>query len=242
MEQGRGLRLTTNRVLLFVAAVVLVLLAFASAFDEEEIGSDTGGAARDWVTLLIVPLALAGVGYVYTSYETRRTQAVEKTRAQEDRISTFHRISTFLDEMNDLIFVHNLRDSQPGADVRRVARTRTLTVLLNMGSERKRRPHKAVYELDLVSRAGPILSLDQADLDRAVLSEAVLPGIDLHGVYLRSTDLTGADLRGADLSGARLDETDLSGANLSGAEVTQQQLDRARSLEGAIMPDGSAHP
>lgn len=236
MEQGRGLRLTTNRVLLFVAAVVLVLLAFASAFDEEEIGSDTGGAARDWVTLLIVPLALAGVGYVYTSYETRRTQAVEKTRAQEDRISTF------LDEMNDLIFVHNLRDSQPGADVRRVARTRTLTVLLNMGSERKRRPHKAVYELDLVSRAGPILSLDQADLDRAVLSEAVLPGIDLHGVYLRSADLTGADLRGADLSGARLDETDLSGANLSGAEVTQQQLDRARSLEGAIMPDGSAHP
>ena len=236
MERGRGLRLTTNRVLLFVAVVVLVLLAFASALDEMEMGSDTGGVARDWVALLIVPLALAGVGYVYTSYETRRTRAIEQTRAEEARLGTF------LDEMNDLIFDHGLRDSQPGADVRRVARTRTLTVLLNMGSERKRRPLKAVYELDLVSRASPILSLDQADLDRAVLSEAVLPGIDLHGVYLRSADLTGADLRGADLSGARLDEADLSGANLSGAEVTQQQLDRARSLAGTVMPDGSTHP
>ena len=236
MERGRGLRLTTNQVLLFVAVVVLVLLAFASALDEMEMGSDTGGVARDWVALLIVPLALAGVGYVYTSYETRRTRAIEQTRAEEARLGTF------LDEMNDLIFDHGLRDSQPGADVRRVARTRTLTVLLNMGSERKRRPLKAVYELDLVSRASPILSLDQADLDRAVLSEAVLPGIDLHGVYLRSADLTGADLRGADLSGARLDEADLSGANLSGAEVTQQQLDRARSLAGTVMPDGSTHP
>jgi len=236
MERGRGLRLTTNRVLLFVAVVVLVLLAFASALDEVEMGSDNGGVARDWVALLIVPLALAGVGYVYTSYETRRTRAIEQTRAEESRLGTF------LDEMNDLIFDHGLRASQPGADVRRVARTRTLTVLLNMGSERKRRPLKAVYELDLVSRASPILSLDQADLDRAVLSEAVLPGIDLHGVYLRSADLTGADLRDADLSGARLEEADLSGANFSGAEVSRQQLDRARSLAGTVMPDGSTHP
>jgi PAS domain-containing protein len=236
MERGRGFRLTANRVLLYLAVVVLVLLVFASALDEVEMGWDTGGAARDWVALLLVPLALAGVGYVYTSYETRRTRAVEQTRAEEARLGTF------LDEMNDLIFDHNLRASQPGADVRRVAWTRTLTVLLNMSSERKRRPLKAVYELDLVSRANPIISLDQADLDHAVLSEAVLPGIDLHGVYLRSADLTGGDLRGADLSGARLDEADLSGANLSGADVTRQQLDRARSLAGTVMPDGSAHP
>jgi hypothetical protein len=56
--------LTTNRVLLFVAVVMLVVLAFASALEEVEMNSDTGGAARDWVALLIVPLALAGVGYV----------------------------------------------------------------------------------------------------------------------------------------------------------------------------------
>jgi uncharacterized protein YjbI with pentapeptide repeats len=147
-----------------------------------------------------------------------------------------------VDEMDDLIFDHNLRDSLPGADVRRIARTQTLTVLLNMDSERKRRPLKAVYELDLLNRANSILSLDQADLDRAVLSEAVLLGIDMHGVYLRYADLTGADLRGADLSEARLDEADLSMANLSGVVVTQEQLDRTKSLEGTLMPSGSTHP
>jgi hypothetical protein len=247
MEQERGSRLTANRALL-VAVVILILLALASALVGEGTRSETGGATlgqaeagsqgqspRDWVVLLLVPLALAGVGYVYTSYETRRTQAVEETRSEEDRISTF------LGEMNDLIFEHHLRNSQPDSDVRRVARTRTLTVLLNMDSERKRRPLKAVYELGLVMRNSPILSLDQADLDRADLSEAVLPGIDLRGVYMRGADLTGANLRGADLSLARLHEADLRRANLSGATVTQEQLDRAKSLDGTVMPDGSTH-
>jgi len=247
MEQERGSRLTANRALLVVASVILVLLALASALVGEGTGSDTGGptlgeagsrgqAPRDWVTLLLVPLALAGVGYVYTSYETRRTRAVEETRSEENSISTF------LDEMNDLIFEHDLRDSRPDSDVCRVARTRTLTVLLNMDSERKRRPLKAVHELGLVRLVNPILPLDQANLDRAALSEAVLPGIDLRGVYMRYVDLTGADLRDADLRGAYLDSADLSRANLDGATVAQEQLDRAKSLEGTVMPDGSTHP
>lgn len=144
--------------------------------------------------------------------------------------------------MNDLIFEHDLRNSRRDSDVRRVARTRTLTVLLNMDSEQKRRPLKAVHELGLVRRVNPILSLDQADLDRAVLSEAVLPGIDLRGVYMRYADLTGADLRDADLRGAHLVSADLSRADLNGATVVQEQLDWAKSLEGTIMPDGSTHP
>ena len=48
--------------------------------------------------------------------------------------------------------------------------------------------------------------------------------------------LRGADLRWADLSGADLAETDLRWAN-----VTDEQLAEAKSLEGAIMPDGTTH-
>jgi len=43
--------------------------------------------------------------------------------------------------------------------------------------------------------------------------------------------------RGVDLSGV-----DLSHAILSGAKVTEEQLSKASSLEGAFMPDGSKHP
>jgi hypothetical protein len=249
MEQERGSQLTTNRVLIMGVIVVVILLVLASTLGEKNSASNIRGASlneekspsevqvsRDWVTLLIIPLALAGVGYVYTSYETRRTQAVERSRAQEERIRTF------LDEMDKLLIERHLRASLRDADERKLARTRILTVLLNMDIGRKRRPLKAIYELRLVDRNNPIVSLSQADLDDAELSEAILPGIDLQGVYARRANLRNANLKNADLRGAYLTEADLSGANLSGADITQEQLDQVKSLEGTILPDGSTHP
>ena len=50
-----------------------------------------------------------------------------------------------------------------------------------------------------------------------------------------------ADLRGANLQEANLQEANLEGANLQGAEVTAEQLPGTRSLQGAIMPDGTKH-
>jgi uncharacterized protein YjbI with pentapeptide repeats len=51
--------------------------------------------------------------------------------------------------------------------------------------------------------------------------------------------LSGAYLRGVNLSGA-----DLGGVNLSGATgITTEKLEKnAKSLKGAIMPNGSKHP
>ena len=49
--------------------------------------------------------------------------------------------------------------------------------------------------------------------------------------------MRGANLSVADLSDANLENTDLRGAFLSGAKVTSKQLDRALSLDGAIMPN-----
>ncbi len=53
--------------------------------------------------------------------------------------------------------------------------------------------------------------------------------------------------RGAQLPDASIRDADLSGANLQGADLQQtivnaEQLEKAKSLEGAIMPDGSKHP
>jgi uncharacterized protein YjbI with pentapeptide repeats len=60
--------------------------------------------------------------------------------------------------------------------------------------------------------------------------------------------LRGANLREANLREAYVGRTDLSLADLSGAdlrnvkELSVGQVDRAYSLEGTIMPDGSKHP
>jgi uncharacterized protein YjbI with pentapeptide repeats len=110
------------------------------------------------------------------------------------------------------------------------------------------------------------VNLSEANLSGADLSEANLFQADLRGANLDYADLSGADLfeadlrgalllavlfqaklreatlSGVDLSGTMLIEADLSGANLSGANLTQEQWERVKSLQGAIMPDESTHP
>jgi uncharacterized protein YjbI with pentapeptide repeats len=109
-----------------------------------------------------------------------------------------------------------------------------------------------------------------ADLSEASVGAANLREVILSGVYLPSIDLSGSDLRGADLRRADLNEADLGGAMLSGADlhgadlsggadfsgadlsnanlkaatgITTEELEKqAKSLKGAIMPDGSKHP
>lgn len=78
-------------------------------------------------------------------------------------------------------------------------------------------------------------------------TNANLSGAHLHGALLFEDDFGGADLSGADLSdtdltNAYLVGANLSNANLKGAKVTTAELDQAKTLQGAIMPDGSKHP
>lgn len=106
-------------------------------------------------------------------------------------------------------------------------------------------------------------NLNGAFLDNAILKGANLSKANLQGASLRGATLTGsygweyetaeylpererlsqgADLSGADLSEADLSEADLTGAYLKDAIVTLEQLKKAKSLEGATMPDGSVIP
>ena len=82
-----------------------------------------------------------------------------------------------------------------------------------------------------------LAKLGWANLTRAELTGADLRGADLHEALLALADLRGADLTGADLRGAFL-----LGADLGEATVTNEQLNEARSLAGATLPDGTRLP
>jgi hypothetical protein len=82
-------------------------------------------------------------------------------------------------------------------------------------------------------------NLNGADLRGAKLSEANLSDADLSGVNLSVGDLIRANLRGAKLEGARLAGADLSQADLSGTQLTKTDLEKAKSIEGATLPDGT---
>src|SRR5216683_2607288 len=85
-------------------------------------------------------------------------------------------------------------------------------------------------------------NLRRANLGRANLSETHLNRADLSEGDLSKANLSKANLSEADLGGADLSGADLGGASLSGAIVTPEQLNRAISLQDAIMPDWSKHP
>lgn len=79
-------------------------------------------------------------------------------------------------------------------------------------------------------------NLEGANLEHAFLHGASLQGANLQGANLQDARLQGAILKGADLSGVNFTQADLTGA-----EVSDEQLATAKSLAGAIMPDGSRH-
>lgn len=103
-------------------------------------------------------------------------------------------------------------------------------------------------EIDLSGCKLPDAVLANTYLSHADLSNTVLRGVDLRGADLEGATLKGADLSPADdgtfadLEGANLEGADLSAADLSHAKVTDRQLEAAKSLKGATMPDGSTHP
>ena len=107
-----------------------------------------------------------------------------------------------------------------------------------------------------VNLSGALLldaNLSGANLRRANLSGAILGRTNLSGAILMQANLSGAilgrpNLRGAivgrpNLNGAIVGRANLSGANLGRANLsgakhwTIEQLEQAKTLEGAIMPD-----
>jgi len=76
-----------------------------------------------------------------------------------------------------------------------------------------------------------------ANMQQANLSIADFREADLRGADLSKADLSKANLSGADLGGAYMIEANLEGIN----NWTQEQLAKAVSIQGAIMPDGTVH-
>ena len=185
----------------------------------------------DWMQLLIVPLVLAGFAAWFTHRREGLARELEESRTLEERLQTY------FDRMTELMLDKGLRRSEPGAEVRDIARVRTLTVLRGLDGERKGDLLRFLREADLITATNnSILMLDGADLSQADLFCAILRDANLRGANLSGANLSGADLRGADLREARLSGANLyanlRGANLSGAELSNADLRDAR-LRGA---------
>ena len=197
-------------------------------------------------------------------------EAAEK-RAQAERDITLYNqreqaLQAYIDSISKLLLEKNLRESQPEDEVGKIARVRTLTVLPRLDGKRKGLVLEFLYESGLIYKGKCIIALSGADLSLADmlltnlgkadltgarlveanlkyanLLNAELGGTNLRGANLTEANLTSATLYEADLLGADLTGTILTEVDLRGATVTIEQLNKAKSLKYATMPDGTKH-
>ena len=88
----------------------------------------------DWAKLLLVPLVLAIGGYWFQQSREREARSLEERQRQESQKLEAERmmdavLQTYLDQMTQLLLHEGLRTSENDAEVRSVARARTLTAL-----------------------------------------------------------------------------------------------------------------
>lgn len=195
---------------------------------------------QNWLELLTVSMVLmAGVvlfNWALRKNEQRARQELKIAEwyAQHERELELERFretafQTYLDRMTDLLLEKGLRQSKPSAEVRDIARARTLTVLRGLDG-----PHKGIlvrflYEADLIkSRA--IIDLSGADLSGAHLKKA-----NLNDACLGQADLSGADLGAATLNKANLHRAILIVADLSGADLYRANLSQANLTEALLV-------
>jgi Pentapeptide repeats (8 copies) len=191
-----------------------------------------GKTLWDWLQLLGVPifLAFATIGFGFVQFQLAGQQhdadqklanqqhdADQKSALDQQHATTFQ---TYIDNIQELLLKDNLRGSKPDGEVAILARARTLAALEGLDSIRQGRLVQFLYEAQLIGFQD-IPGNQQHQIN------------DLRGANLSYTFLIHADLNYADLRGA-----DLSYTYLIGATLTQQQLDKVYSCNGATLPQG----
>jgi uncharacterized protein YjbI with pentapeptide repeats len=202
-----------------------------------------GMTVRDWLDLLIVPLVLIIIGFLFTAQQDQRQQAIEEQRAEKQQELEEQRaqdltLQSYLDQMSTLV-LEDLGDPK----VQTLARARTLTVLRRLDPSRKEEVMQFLLEADLINSVGesdPVIELNGANLSATDLSNADLHGANLTEVDLRIADLSDTDLSDANLSDANLSDANLYGANLTSADLRDANLNDA-DLYSANLTEADLH-
>jgi hypothetical protein len=135
-----------------------------------------GMTLRSWLDLLVVPLALVVISFLFTAQQDQRQQRTETQRAEAERELAEQRaqdeaLQAYLDQMGSLLLERDLRTSKEDSEVRTLARARTLTVLGRLDPSRKTAVMQFLAEAKLLQKVkgrGAIITFSGADLSGAV--------------------------------------------------------------------------
>jgi uncharacterized protein YjbI with pentapeptide repeats len=204
--------------------------------------------------LLIVPLTLAVVAYVFSTYQRRQDRKIAEQEHTTEREIAQERneeaeLQTYFDRMSELMLTHALRTPSTAlhnSTASTIARARTLAVLRSIKSPvRKGSIVRFLYESELINKGDTAINLSGADLRKADLDRANLRWANLHKANLSEANLFEAILTDADLSSATMHKTTLCHADLQrtnliftyliGADLRRAILSEKTNLGGTIL-------
>ena len=170
----------------------------------------------DWISLLLVPLMIAGIGSGLLGGRTTVSERLKRdSERRKQRIKPNLRV-TGLSRRNVATHLEkDLRSSKEGSVVRTLARAKTASVIQRLDGPRNRNVIRFLNEAQLIGQGESSIHL---------LAEADLQGAGLHNVDLSAADLSGANLSGANRTSANLIDANLSGANLEHANLSWARL------------------
>lgn len=215
--------------LVFVAVVGIARIIWLVTPDWSGFGDKT---LWDLLELIIIPVVLAA-GVIWFEWRQRESERdIAYQRAENDRKIANERsrdeiLQGFLDKMTELILDKGLKKSDEGAEVRDIARARTLTTLRGLDKNRKGTLLRFLKDTDLISANAAIINMEEADLSDLNL---------LHVETVQEFERGGSIMlpRPADLSKIALAKTNLSGANLSFADLTGADLRNANLFQSTV--------
>ena len=204
----------------------------------------------DFLQLLIVPLMLVLLAYLFNDAQAKRENAREDERAKhaetlaEQRIEEDRELAqearrddilqVYLTQMNDLMLHRHLVRAWPGSTVKNVARSLTLTTLRRLDGKRKGEVVRFLYEANLLRpyRALDLTGADlqEADLVNSELFDTSFARTDLRGAHFGSASLVDTDFTGALLANASFRGSELSGVQFVFADLTDAHFDHAHLL------------
>lgn len=221
------------------------------------------GSLWNWLQFPLLVLILIA-GCIWLSVQQGQNY-LALSRQQQEIAADQQRgqlLTGYINSLSDLLLYADLIHAKPSDIKKLVADARTKETLHGLDPSRKASVMRFLYQTRLINNDVHIIDMATVDLHGASLSSidirdtylagANLSGADLHNANLSFatlvfTNLSGANLTGANLQASDMHNANLSGANLAGANlkdvigITSAQLAKAKSLRGAIMPDGSKH-
>ena len=225
--------IATGIIIVFIALIAFIFAAYRFGW------SATGFLNKtlwDWMQLLIIPVALGLIALLFNRATTRTEQKIAKERYEQDKGIALDKqredlLQIYLDRMSELLLKEKLRSSKVDAEVRNVARVRTITILFQLDARRIEFVFAFLRESGLMSATSNdnVVSLSQANLRKINFSRANLYRANFNDAILFRADLSDANLIEANLRGAILRKANLSEAILRGSRSQGSRPELSRS-------------